>query len=149
MSRATVAVRRLPHAEGLPLPTYATAGAAGFDLLAAVAAPLVIAPGARALVPTGLCVALPPGHELQIRPRSGLALKHGIMLPNSPGTVDEDYRGEIQVIVLNAGDAPFTVERGTRIAQGVLAPVTRADWEVVETLADTARGAGGFGSTGR
>ncbi|MCI0756552.1 dUTP diphosphatase [Teichococcus vastitatis] len=149
MSRATVAVRRLPHAEGLPLPTYATAGAAGFDLLAAVAAPLVIAPGARALVPTGLCVALPPGHELQIRPRSGLALKHGIMLPNSPGTVDEDYRGEIQVIVLNAGDAPFTVERGTRIAQGVLAPVTRADWEVVETLPDTARGAGGFGSTGR
>ncbi|KAA2213716.1 dUTP diphosphatase [Teichococcus oryzae] len=149
MSRATIAVRRLPHAEGLPLPAYATPGAAGFDLLAAVAEPLVIAPGARALVPTGLCVALPPGHELQIRPRSGLALKHGIVLPNSPGTIDEDYRGEVQVIVMNAGDAPFTVERGSRIAQGVLAPVTHADWAVTEALPDTARGAGGFGSTGR
>lgn len=148
MSRATIAVRRLPHAEGLPLPGYATAGAAGFDLLAAVTAPLVIAPGARALVPTGLVMALPEGHELQIRPRSGLALKHGIVLPNSPGTIDEDYRGELQVIVMNAGDAPFTVERGTRIAQGVLAPVTRADWSEVETLPGTARGSGGFGSTG-
>ncbi|MFC3125315.1 dUTP diphosphatase [Pseudoroseomonas globiformis] len=148
MSRATVAVRRLPHAEGLPLPSYATAGAAGFDLLAAVAEPLTLNPGARALVPTGLCVALPTGHELQLRPRSGLALKHGIVLPNSPGTIDEDYRGEVQVIVMNAGDTAFTIERGMRIAQGVLAPVTRADWAEVEFLPDTARGAGGFGSTG-
>jgi len=148
MSRAEIVVKRLPHAEGLPLPSYATAGAAGFDLLAAVTEPLVIAPGARALVPTGLCVALPEGHELQVRPRSGLALKHGIVLPNSPGTIDEDYRGEVQVIVMNAGEAPFTVERGTRIAQGVLAPVTRATWREAEALPDTARGAGGFGSTG-
>jgi len=148
MSRAEIVVKRLPHAEGLPLPSYATAGAAGFDLLAAVTEPLVIAPGARALVPTGLCVALPEGHELQLRPRSGLALKHGVVLPNSPGTIDEDYRGEVQVIVMNAGDAPFTVERGTRIAQGVLAPVTRATWREAEDLPDTVRGAGGFGSTG-
>lgn len=149
MSTATIAVRRLAHAEGLPLPSYATGGAAGFDLLAAVDAPLTIAPGARALVPTGLVMALPEGHELQIRPRSGLALKHGIVLPNSPGTIDEDYRGEVQVIVMNAGDAPFTVERGSRIAQGVLAPVTRAAWAEVESLPETTRGAGGFGSTGR
>ncbi len=143
-----IAIRRLPHAEGLPLPSYATEGAAGFDLLAAVTAPLVIAPGQRALVPTGLQMALPAHHELQIRPRSGLALKHGITLPNSPGTIDEDYRGEVQIIVLNAGDAPFTIERGMRIAQGVLAPVIRAGWEEVDTLPETGRGAGGFGSTG-
>lgn len=148
MSTATIAVRRLPHAEGLPLPAYATAGAAGFDLLAAVTAPLTLAPGARALVPTGLVMALPEGHELQIRPRSGLALKHGIVLPNSPGTIDEDYRGELQVIVMNAGMEPFTVERGMRIAQGVLAPVTRASWAEVAALPETARGGGGFGSTG-
>lgn len=143
-----ILVRRLPHGEGLPLPTYATAGAAGMDLLAAVEAPLTIAPGARVLVPTGLAIALPPGYELQIRPRSGLALRHGIILPNSPGTIDEDYRGEVQVIVMNAGDAPFVVERGTRIAQAVLAPVVRARWEPVESLDETARSAGGFGSTG-
>jgi dUTP pyrophosphatase len=148
MSTVTIAVRRLPHAEGLPLPSYATAGAAGFDLLAAVGAPLMIPPGGRALVPTGLQMALPPGYELQVRPRSGLALKHGITLPNTPGTVDEDYRGEVGVIVLNAGDAPFTVERGMRIAQGVVAPVVRAAWAEVEALPETARGAGGFGSTG-
>ncbi|MXP64465.1 dUTP diphosphatase [Roseomonas sp. M0104] len=148
MSGAEIIVRRLPHAEGLPLPEYATAGAAGFDLQAAVTAPLVIAPGQRVLVPTGLCVALPAGYELQVRPRSGLALKHGIVLPNAPGTIDEDYRGELQVIVMNAGEAPFTVERGTRIAQGVLAPVTRATWREADALPDTARGAGGFGSTG-
>ena len=118
------------------------------DLLAAVAAPLVIAPGARVLVPTGLTIALPPGYELQVRPRSGLALKNGIILPNSPGTVDEDYRGELQVIVMNAGTEPFTVERGMRIAQAVLAPVVRVAWHEVETLDDTARGTGGFGSTG-
>jgi len=143
-----ILVTRLPHAEGLPLPAYATPGAAGMDLLAAVAAPVVIVPGARVLVPTGLCIALPPDHELQVRPRSGLALKHGITLPNSPGTVDEDYRGELQVIVMNAGTEPFTVERGMRIAQAVVAPVVRARFREVEVLPETARGAGGFGSTG-
>jgi dUTP pyrophosphatase len=111
-----VSLRRLPHNTDLPLPAYATAGAAGMDLLAAVAAPVTIDPGKRALIPTGIAIALPPGYELQIRPRSGLALRHGIVLPNSPGTIDEDYRGEIQVIVLNAGDTPFTVARGARIA---------------------------------
>jgi len=145
---AVIEVVRLPHAQDLPLPSYATGGAAGMDLLAAVSEPIVIAPGARALVPTGLRLALPPGHELQVRPRSGLALKHGIVLPNSPGTIDEDFRGELQVIVLNAGAEPFTVERGMRIAQAVLAPVTRAAWREVEALPDSARGAGGFGSTG-
>ena len=149
MSAATVIeVVRLPHAADLPLPGYATGGAAGMDLLAAVSAPLVVAPGARALVPTGLRIALPPGHELQVRPRSGLALKHGIVLPNSPGTIDEDFRGELQVIVLNTGAEPFTVERGMRIAQAVLAPVTRAAWREVEALPESARGPGGFGSTG-
>jgi dUTP pyrophosphatase len=143
-----ILVTRLPHGEGLELPAYATSGAAGMDLLAAVAAPMVIAPGQRVLVPTGLRIALPPGHELQVRPRSGLALKHGIVLPNSPGTVDEDYRGELQVIVMNAGSEPFTVERGMRIAQAVIAPVTRGSWREVATLPATARGAGGFGSTG-
>ena len=143
-----IEVVRLPHARDLPLPSYATEGAAGMDLLAAVSEPLVIAPGARALVPTGLRIALPPGHELQVRPRSGLALRHGIVLPNSPGTIDEDFRGELQVIVLNAGAEPFTVERGMRIAQAVLAPVTRAAWREVDALPDSARGAGGFGSTG-
>jgi len=144
----TIHVMRLPHAEGLDLPAYATPGAAGMDLLAAVAESVTIAPGARALIPTGLRVALPAGHELQVRPRSGLALKNGILLANSPGTIDEDYRGEIGIIVLNAGDAAFTVERGMRIAQAVLAPVTRAAWAEAETLPETARGAGGFGSTG-
>ena len=143
-----IRVQRLPHSEGLPLPAYATAGAAGMDLLAAVGDPVVLAPGGRALIPTGLAIALPPGYELQIRPRSGLALRHGIILPNSPGTIDEDYRGELQVILLNAGDAPFTVERGARIAQAVLAPVVRARWHEVGSLDETARGSGGFGSTG-
>jgi len=143
-----IRIRRLRHGEGLPLPAYATAGAAGMDLLAAVAAPVTIPPGGRALIPTGLALALPPGHELQVRPRSGLALRHGIVLPNSPGTIDEDYRGELQVIVLNAGDAPFTVERGMRIAQAILAPVLHAEWEEVADLDDTPRSTGGFGSTG-
>ena len=143
-----VLVRRLPHAEGLPLPAYATAGAAGMDLLAAVQAPVAIGPGERTLIPTGLTIALPPGYELQIRPRSGLALKHGITLPNTPGTIDEDYRGEIGVIVLNTGQETFVVERGTRIAQAVLAPVSRAMWREVDSLDVTARNAGGFGSTG-
>ena len=143
-----VQVKRLPHSEGLALPAYATIGAAGMDLLAAVAAPMVIDPGQRVLVPTGLAIALPPGFELQVRPRSGLALKNGIILPNSPGTIDEDYRGELQVIVMNAGNEPFTVERGMRIAQAVLAPVVRVGWVEVAELDATARGVGGFGSTG-
>ncbi|WP_458095511.1 dUTP diphosphatase [Roseomonas sp. WA12] len=148
MTAATIQVLRLPHAADLPLPSYATEGAAAMDLLAAVDAPVIIPPNGRALIPTGLRVALPPGHEWQIRPRSGLALKNGIVLPNSPGTIDEDYRGEVGVILLNAGTEPFTVERGMRIAQAVLAPVTRAGFEEVHELPDTARGGGGFGSTG-
>ncbi len=144
----SVTVQRLPHGAGLKLPGYATAGAAGMDLLAAVSTPITILPGGRVLVPTGIAIALPPGYELQIRPRSGLALKHGIVLPNSPGTVDEDYRGELLVIVMNAGDAPFTVERGMRIAQAVLAPVVRVAWQEADSLDATERGAGGFGSTG-
>ena len=144
-----VRVRRLPHNQDLPLPAYATGGAAGMDLLAAVSEPVVIASGQRVLIPTGLAIALPLGYELQIRPRSGLALRHGIVLPNSPGTIDEDYRGEIQVIVLNTGNEPFVVERGTRIAQAVLAPVVRAAWEEVADLDVTTRNEGGFGSTGR
>jgi dUTP pyrophosphatase len=145
---AEIAVVRLAHAEGLPLPSYATAGAAGMDLLAAVYDPLLLVPGARLAVPTGLIMALPPGHELQIRPRSGLALRHGIVLPNSPGTIDEDYRGELQIIVMNAGAEAFSITRGMRIAQAVLAPVLRAVWREVVALGETARGAGGFGSTG-
>lgn len=148
MTKPVIEVVRLPHGEGLPLPSYATEGAAGMDLLAAVMSPVVIPPGGRMLVPTGLRIAIPAGYELQVRPRSGLALKNGIILPNSPGTIDEDYRGEVGVIVLNAGDAPFTVERGMRIAQAVIAPVTRAAWHEVDELPATARGAGGFGSTG-
>jgi len=143
-----IRVVRLPHGADLPLPAYATAGAAGVDLLAAVTAPVILAPGARALIPTGLLIAVPAGHELQIRPRSGLALRHGIMVANSPGTVDEDYRGELQVILLNAGSEPFTIERGLRMAQAVLAPVVRATWTVVAELDATVRGAQGFGSTG-
>lgn len=143
-----VAVVRLPHAAGLPLPAYATDGAVGMDLLAAVSAPVAIPPGGRALIPTGLSIAVPPGHELQVRPRSGLALRHGIVLPNSPGTIDADYRGEVQIIVMNAGDELFTIERGMRIAQAVLAPVKRLVWRETATLPPTARGAGGFGSTG-
>ena len=143
-----IAVVRLPHAADLPLPAYATEGAAGMDLLAAVTAPVIIPPGGRALIPTGLTIAVPPEHELQVRPRSGLALRHGIVLPNSPGTIDADYRGEVQIIVMNAGEAPFTVERGMRIAQAVLARVERAVWREQAELPSTARGAGGFGSTG-
>jgi len=148
VTTASIEVVRLPHGADLPLPAYATAGAAGMDLQAAITAPIHLAPGDRVLVPTGLAIALPPGHELQLRPRSGLALRHGIVLPNSPATIDEDYRGELQVIVMNAGTEAFTVERGMRIAQCVLAPVTRAVWQEVETLSPTTRGDGGFGSTG-
>ncbi|MBU6449630.1 MAG: dUTP diphosphatase [Rhodospirillales bacterium] len=148
MKSVGVKIRRLAHGAGLDLPAYATLGAAGADLLAAVQAPVSIAPGQRALIPTGFCIALPEGYELQVRPRSGLALKNGITLPNSPGTIDEDYRGEVGVIILNTGDTAFEVTRGMRIAQAVLAPVVRAAWEEVDDLNETSRGAGGFGSTG-
>jgi dUTP pyrophosphatase len=141
-------VSRTPGSDDVPLPRYATSAAAGLDLPAAVEGELVLEPGARALVPTGLCIALPRGYEAQVRPRSGLALRHGILLPNAPGTIDADYRGEIQVIVWNAGDAPFVVKRGDRIAQLVVAPVARAELVPVASLDVTERGAGGFGHTG-
>jgi dUTP pyrophosphatase len=144
-----VAVLRLPHAEGLPLPAYQSDGAAGLDLLAAVEAPLTLPPLGRALVPTGLALALPQGYEAQVRPRSGLAAKHGVTVLNSPGTVDADYRGEVKVILVNLSDTPFAIVRGERIAQMVIAPVTRARLVEATELDDTARGAGGFGSTGR
>ena len=140
----------LPHAEGLSLPAYETAGSAGMDLRAAVAedAPLTLAPGARALVPTGLKIALEAGFEAQVRPRSGLALKHGITCLNTPGTIDSDYRGEVKVLLVNLGDEPFTIERGMRIAQMVIAPVTQVVVAEVTETSGTARGAGGFGHTG-
>lgn len=141
-----VRIRRLPHAEGLALPAYATEGAAGMDVLAAE--DVRLAPGARHAVATGLSVAIPPGYEIQVRPRSGLALKHGISVLNTPGTIDSDYRGELKVILINHGHEPFTIARGDRVAQLVLAPVTRGVWQEVEELEQTARGAGGFGSTG-
>jgi dUTP pyrophosphatase len=147
----TVEIQRLPHAEGLALPAYQSAHAAGLDLLAAVpdAKPLTMAPGQRALVPTGLMIAVPPGHEAQVRPRSGLALKHGITVLNAPGTVDADYRGEVSVLLINHGDEPFTIRRGERIAQLVIAAVTQANLVEVAALSSTDRGSGGFGSTGR
>jgi dUTP pyrophosphatase len=148
MSEIPVPVRRLPHAAGLPLPEYATADSAGVDLLAAVGEDVTLAPGARALVPTGMAIALPSGYEAQVRPRSGLALRDGVTVLNSPGTVDADYRGEVGVILANLGDAPFTVTRGMRIAQMVVAPVARLAWVEAETLPESDRGAGGFGSTG-
>jgi len=146
----TVSFRRLPHNPDLPLPAYATPGAAGLDLCAAVPAddPLILPPGERVLIPTGLAMALPPGYEAQVRPRSGLALKHGITVLNSPGTIDCDYRGEIGIILLNTGKAPFTITRGERIAQMVIASVARAQFIEVADLPETGRGAGGFGSTG-
>jgi dUTP pyrophosphatase len=143
-----VAVRRLPHAEGLALPAYETAHAAGVDLLAAVEAEVILPPGGRALIPTGLAIALPDGYEAQVRPRSGLAARDGVTVLNAPGTIDADYRGEVKVILVNLGDKPFAVTRGMRIAQMVVAPVSRLEWSVTETLPETARGAGGFGSTG-
>jgi dUTP pyrophosphatase len=146
-----VDIRRLPHGEGLALPAYQTAHAAGLDLLAAVPedAPLVLSPGARALVPTGLSIALPAGYEAQIRPRSGLAAKHGVTVLNTPGTIDADYRGEIGVLLINHGEAPFPIRRGKRIAQMVIAAVVRAELVAVASLSTTDRGSGGFGSTGR
>ncbi|CAN7321116.1 dUTP diphosphatase [Brevundimonas sp. LjRoot202] len=147
----TLRVERLPHAEGLPLPAYETSGSAGMDLRAAVAdeTPMILAPGARALVPTGLKIALEPGYEAQVRPRSGLALKHGLTCLNSPGTIDSDYRGEVGVILANLGQEPFVIRRGERIAQLVVARCEQAALVEVEALDQTARGAGGFGSTGR
>ena len=141
-----VAVKRLPHFEGLQLPDYATAGAAGMDVLAAE--DVSLEPGARHAVATGLAFAIPHGYEIQVRPRSGLALKHGITVPNTPGTIDSDYRGELKVILINHGAATFEIRRGDRVAQLVLAPVTRASWLKVDDLDHTARGEGGFGSTG-
>jgi dUTP pyrophosphatase len=141
-----VQVKRLPHAEGLPLPAYATIGAAGMDVVAAE--DVTLAPGARHAVATGLALAIPEGFEIQVRPRSGLALKHGITVPNTPGTIDSDYRGELKVILINHGTEPFVIARGDRVAQLVLAPVVQAAWDEVAELDATERGAGGFGSTG-
>ena len=144
-------VKPLPHAEGLPLPAYQTAHAAGLDLLAALAedSSVVLLPGRHALIPTGLTIALPPGYEAQVRPRSGLAAKHAVTVLNSPGTIDADYRGEIAVILINHGTEPFTIRRGERIAQMVIAAVVQAEFHVVAALLDSERGIGGFGSTGR
>lgn len=146
-----IEVTPLPHFTGLALPAYETALSAGMDLRAAVAegGALTLAPGERTLVPTGLTIALPPGYEAQVRPRSGLALKHGITCLNTPGTIDADYRGEVKVLLVNLGAEPFSIQRGERIAQLVIAPVTRGYWRVVEALSPSDRGAGGFGSTGK
>ena len=141
-----VALRRLPHGEGLPLPAYASDGAAGMDVVSAE--DVTLAPRARHAVATGLSMAIPRGYEIQVRPRSGLALKHGISVPNTPGTIDSDYRGELKVILVNLSDEAFAISRGDRIAQLVLAPVVQARWDEVDELDATARGAGGFGSTG-
>ena len=142
-----IELKRLPHGEGLPLPAYATEGAAGMDVASAEA--LTLAPGARAAVATGFAIAIPAGHEVQVRPRSGLALKHGVTCLNTPGTIDSDYRGEVKVILANLGQEPFAIARGDRIAQLIPAIVLRASIDEVDALEDTARGAGGFGSTGR
>ena len=149
MSVVAVALQVLPHGDGLPLPAYATAGSAGVDLAAALDAPVVLSPGGRAAVPTGIALALPEGFEAQVRPRSGLALRHGLTVLNSPGTIDADYRGEVQVILANLGSEPVTIARGERIAQLVVAPVSRVAFEHVAALPPSGRGSGGFGSTGR
>ncbi|MDR3451067.1 MAG: dUTP diphosphatase [Alphaproteobacteria bacterium] len=148
MSSVTVAVTRLPHATDLALPAYATEHAAGMDLVAAITNDITLQPGQRTLVPTGLQIALPEGYEAQIRPRSGLALKNGITVLNSPGTIDADYRGEVQIILANLGTEAFTITRGTRIAQMIVAAYSRVSWQETAELSATARGAGGFGSTG-
>jgi dUTP pyrophosphatase len=148
MRNPIVNVQRLPHGADLPLPSYATAQSAGLDLMAALSGEVTLAPGARQLIPTGLAIALPAGFEAQVRPRSGLALKHGVTVLNSPGTIDADYRGEVQVLLINHGDQPFVIRRGDRIAQMVVAPVTQIAWHAVEKLDETERGSGGYGSTG-
>ncbi|MBM3477522.1 MAG: dUTP diphosphatase [Armatimonadetes bacterium] len=147
--RVRVDIEVLPEAEGLDLPDYASPGSAGMDLRAAVTEPVTLAPGEIKLITTGLRIALPPGFEAQVRPRSGLALKHGITIPNAPGTIDSDYRGVVQVILANIGREPFVIERGDRIAQMVIAPVTQAELRPVRRVDDTERGEGGFGSSGR
>lgn len=144
----SIPITILPHGEGLPLPAYATPGAAGMDAVAAVGEPVVMAPGERYPVPLGFCMAIPEGYEVQVRPRSGLALKHGITVPNSPGTIDSDYRGEVKALLINLGHEPFVIERGMRICQLVPAAVTRAGLTLVDSLDATSRGVGGFGSTG-
>ena len=144
-----IRIERLPHAAGLPLPAYATPGAAGMDLHAALSEPFTLPPGERALIPTGLKIALPQGYEAQVRPRSGLAAKQGVTCLNTPGTIDSDYRGEVHALLINHGAEPFEVRRGERIAQMVIARYERAVWREVEALSETERGAGGFGSTGR
>lgn len=146
--RVAVRIRRLPHARDLPLPAYGTEGSAGMDVRAALDAPLEILPGTIARIPTGFAIEVPPGFEMQVRPRSGLGMKHGVTLPNSPATIDSDYRGEVIVGLVNHGPEPFQVERGMRIAQMVLARVPRVEWTEVEELSETGRGAGGFGHTG-
>ncbi len=148
-SKVNVRIRRLPHGEGLELPKAATEGSAGVDLKAAIEASLTLESGQRELVPTGFSLAIPIGYEGQVRARSGLALRHGIVLPNAPGTIDADYRGELKVILMNAGSEPFTIRRGDRIAQLVIAPVVKSVFEEVDDLDDTDRGDGGFGHTGR
>lgn len=148
MQKVDVAVQTLPHFEGLKLPQYESELAAGVDLLAAIDRQIELPVGQRDLIPTGICIALPPGYEAQVRPRSGLAIKHGLTCLNTPGTIDADYRGEIKVILANLGQDNFVIERGMRIAQMVVAPVQQLQWRVQESLAETARGSGGFGSTG-
>ena len=144
-----IQITRDAHAADLPLPEATTQGAAGLDLRAAISGPLILRPGARQAIPTGLRIAIPNGFEAQVRPRSGLALRHGILIPNAPGTIDSDYRGEIQVILMNAGESDFEIQRGDRIAQLVVAPVIRPEWVEVKSLDETDRGEGGFGHTGR
>lgn len=148
MAGVKIKITQLPHGIDLPLPRYESELAAGMDLRAAIDAPVILAPGERQLIPAGIAIALPAGYEAQVRPRSGLALKHGITCLNSPGTVDADYRGEIRVILINLGQEPFTIARGERIAQMVIAPVTQGEWVEVERLDETQRGTGGFGSSG-
>lgn len=148
MTAVDLPVHRLEHARDLPLPGYASAHAAGLDLLAAVSEPVVLEPGGRAVLPTGIAIALPEGFEAQVRPRSGLAARNGVTVLNSPGTIDADYRGEIAVVLINLGDAPFRVERGMRIAQLVVAPVSTVRWQERDSLSETVRAEGGFGSTG-
>ncbi len=148
MNRLTVEIQRLPHGADLPLPAYATDWSAGMDLLAAVEEPVEIGTGERAIIPSGIAIALPPGYEAQVRPRSGLAAKHGVTVLNAPGTIDADYRGEVGVILINTGQQAFRVERGMRIAQMIVAPVNAVAWNEVETLPESHRGDGGFGSTG-
>lgn len=148
MKTVSIKLIRLPHMDGIDLPRFETEQAAGVDLRAAIDTPITLAPGTRQLIPTGFCMALPPGYEAQVRPRSGLALKHGITVLNSPGTIDADYRGEVGVLLINHGDKDFTVARGDRFAQMVIAPVTQGQFELVSELSETGRGSGGYGSTG-